>query len=125
MRARSTCSIPLKVLHTDFWSTSECQRPVAHKQRHVVMKVACAWPARSITVATSCNNVARCCVEMLRAFGQAFKLPKAWFLYRCICRICRVCRTKKIHRTDRIHSSRTTSCICRFFCIEHLYGRFP
>ena len=29
---------------------------------------------------------------------------KAWFPYRCICRICRVCRTKKIHRTDRIHS---------------------
>ena len=26
---------------------------------------------------------------------------KAWFPYRCICRIC---RTKKIHRTDRIHS---------------------
>ena len=25
------------------------------------------------------------------------KLPKAWFPYRCICRIC---RTKKIHRTD-------------------------
>ena len=25
---------------------------------------------------------------------------KAWFPYRCICRICRVCRTKKIHRTD-------------------------
>ena len=24
-------------------------------------------------------------------------LPKAWFSYRCICR---VCRTKKIHRTD-------------------------
>ena len=21
--------------------------------------------------------------------------------------------------------SRTTSCICHFFCIEHLYGRFP
>ena len=21
--------------------------------------------------------------------------------------------------------SRTTSCICRFFCIEHSYGRFP
>ena len=29
---------------------------------------------------------------------------KAWFPYHCICRICRVCRTKKIHRTDRIHS---------------------
>ena len=26
-------------------------------------------------------------------------LPKAWFPYRCICRICRVCRTKKNHRT--------------------------
>ena len=26
---------------------------------------------------------------------------KAWFPYRCICRIC---RTKKNHRTDRIHS---------------------
>ena len=25
---------------------------------------------------------------------------KAWFPYRCICRICRVCRTKKINRTD-------------------------
>ena len=21
--------------------------------------------------------------------------------------------------------SRTKSCVCRFFCIEHLYGRFP
>ena len=29
---------------------------------------------------------------------------QAWFPYRCICRICRACRTKKIHRTDRIHS---------------------
>ena len=25
---------------------------------------------------------------------------KAWFPYRCICRICRVSRKKKIHRTD-------------------------
>ena len=25
---------------------------------------------------------------------------KAWFPYRCICRIGRVCRTKKNHRTD-------------------------
>ena len=49
------------------------QRPGAHKQRHVVMNVACVWPARSITVAKSCNNVASCCVEMLRAFGQAFR----------------------------------------------------
>ena len=37
-------------------------------------------------------------------FGRASVVvsvaPKAWFPYRCICRICRVCRTKKIHRTD-------------------------
>ena len=33
-----------------------------------------------------------------------FPVSKAWFPYGCICRICRVCRTKKIHRTDRIHS---------------------
>ena len=32
------------------------------------------WPPRSTHVATSCNNVARCCVEMLRAFGQAFRV---------------------------------------------------
>ena len=30
-----------------------------------------------------------------------FKLSKAWFPYRCICRICRVSRTKKIHRTAK------------------------
>ena len=35
--------------------------------------VACVWPVHSTLVATSCNNVARCCVEMLRAFGQAFR----------------------------------------------------
>ena len=33
--------------------------------------------------------------------AAGFLLSKAWFPYRCICR---VCRTKKIHRTDRIHS---------------------
>ena len=33
-----------------------------------------------------------------------WRFLKAWFPYRCICRICLVCRTKKIHRTDRIHS---------------------
>ena len=69
----------------------------------------------------------------------------AWFPYRCICRMCRDCRTK--NRTDKpgfdivvsvvsverkksigpieFILSRTTSCICHFFCIEHLYGRFP
>ena len=31
------------------------------------------------------NNVARCCVEMLRAFGQAFKLPKSKNFYERIC----------------------------------------
>ena len=27
--------------------------------------------------------------------ANVLKLSKAWFPYRCICRICRVCRTKK------------------------------
>ena len=40
----------------------------AHKHWHV----ACIWPARSTHAATSYNNVARCSVEMVRAFGQAF-----------------------------------------------------
>ena len=50
-------------------SSSSCAPgPWAHKHLHV----ACVWPARSTHVATSCNNVARCCVEILQAFGQAF-----------------------------------------------------
>ena len=52
------------------------------------------------------------------------KLPKAWFPYRCICRICRVCRTKKIHRTattlwkppvQMLNTKETTDTT---FCIE-------
>ena len=35
--------------------------------------VACVWPVHSTPVATSCNKVARCCVEMFRAFGQALR----------------------------------------------------
>ena len=35
-----------------------------------------------------------------------------------------VVRKKFIGQTEFILSC-TTSCICRFFCIEHLYGRFP
>ena len=38
-----------------------------------VKNVACVWPPRSKDVATSCHNVTRGCVEILRAFGQAFK----------------------------------------------------
>ena len=32
---------------------------------------------------------------------------------------------KKIIGPIEFILSRTTSCICHFFCIEHLYGRFP
>ena len=32
---------------------------------------------------------------------------------------------KKIIGQIEFILSRTTSCICPFFCIEHLYGRFP
>lgn len=34
----------------------------------------CVWPAHSAHVATSCNHVAECCIEMLQAFGQAVTL---------------------------------------------------
>ena len=46
----------------------------------VLRYVACVWPVHSTHVATSCNNVARCCVEMLRAFGQAFKAQTLEFI---------------------------------------------
>ena len=32
---------------------------------------------------------------------------------------------KKFIGQIKLTPSRTTSCICRFYCIEHLYGRFP
>ena len=55
------------------------QGPGAHGHWHVALKMmkmlrACVWPPRATHVATSCNNVARCCVEMLGAFGQPFML---------------------------------------------------
>ena len=43
-------------------------------------------------------------VGIFVTFRYSVIFHKAWFPYGCICRICRVCRTKKIHRTDRIHS---------------------
>ena len=42
----------------------------------------------------SCINRRCTCVRM------SLGCSKAWFPYRCICRICRVYSTKKIHRTD-------------------------
>ena len=38
--------------------------------------VACVWLVHSTHFATSCNIVARCWVEMLQAFGQAFSPSK-------------------------------------------------
>ena len=38
-------------------------------------------------------------VRMLKASVNVFT-TKAWFSYRCICRICRVSRSKKNHRAD-------------------------
>ena len=40
--------------------------------------VACVWPVHSTHVATSCNNVARYCVEVLGAFGQALRPKVPW-----------------------------------------------
>jgi len=58
MRARSTCCVS--------WGGD-------HKHPHAAFKMLRAfWPARSTHVATSCSNIVRCCVEILRVFGQAF-----------------------------------------------------
>ena len=70
MRTRSTCCVP-GALNT---STSTC----------CFGNVACVRPARSTPFATSCNNVVRCCVEMLRTFGQAFRFLLLNF-YRELC----------------------------------------
>ena len=42
-----------------------------------LLRNSASWPPSEILsphVVTSCNNLARCCVEMLRTFGQAFKV---------------------------------------------------
>ena len=52
-------------------------RGLGHIRPHAELKMLRAfWPARSTHIATSCNNVVRCCVEMLQAFGQAFTLKQ-------------------------------------------------
>ena len=49
-----------------------CQGPGVHKHQRVALKMLhFDWPALSTHVATSCINVARCCFEVLRAFGHA------------------------------------------------------
>ena len=42
----------------------------------------------------------QCCVLLANNVASVCTSLKAWFPYRCICRICRVSRTKKIHGTD-------------------------
>ena len=40
----------------------------------ILHDIARVWPAPSQHLTTRSNNVARCCVEMFRAFGRAFAL---------------------------------------------------
>ena len=50
--------------------------PGAHKHRQtrkMLQDVARVWPASSQHLTTRSNNVARCYVKMLRAFGRAFR----------------------------------------------------
>ena len=42
----------------------------------MLQDVARVWPAPSQHITTRSNNVAICCVEMLRAFGRALKLTQ-------------------------------------------------
>ena len=51
---------------------------------------------------------------------------KAWFhIVVSVVSVVSVVRKKIIGPIEFIHSSRKTSCICVFCCIEQLYGRFP
>ena len=66
----SACNIA-KQHHATLLGTTCCVRLTT-----LLRYVACVWPVHSTHVATSRNNVARCCVEMLRAFGQSFSEQK-------------------------------------------------
>ena len=57
-------------------SSNTCTKGMCASARglgHSNIQMFC-WPAHSVHVATSCNHVAGCCIEMLRAFGQALIL---------------------------------------------------
>ena len=59
--------------------------------------------------------------------GQVNVLRSVSFLkpgFHIVVSVVSVIRKKFIGQVEFI-LSRTTSCICRFFCIEHLYERFP
>ena len=49
----------------------------------MLQDVARVWPAPSQHLTTRSNNVARCCVEMLRAFGRAVRRAKSWAVAGC------------------------------------------
>lgn len=57
-------------------SSNTCTKGMCASARglgHTNIQMFC-WPAHSVHVATSCNHVAGCCIEKLRAFGQALIL---------------------------------------------------
>ena len=65
------------------------------------------------------------CRERVLCFGLFFSsLVSLKPGFHIVVSVVSVVRKKFIRQIEFI-LSRTTSCICRFFCIEHLYGRFP
>ena len=59
-----------------------------------------------------------------RATTRLLILKPGFHIVVSVVSVVSVVRKKFIGQIEFI-LSRTTSCICRFFCIEHLYGRFP
>ena len=84
------CCYVVLLLFDQFQTSSNNFQQVAttlNNTQHGVQTLATCWAQQCCVLLP--NNVASVCTSL-----------KAWFPYRCICRICRVSRTKKIHGTD-------------------------
>ena len=62
--------------------------------------------------------------EKFCVFKNTWTIKPGFHIVVFVVSVVSVVRKKFIGQIEFI-LSRTTSCIYRFFCIEHLYGRFP
>ena len=63
-------------------------------------------------------------LDPVRMAGLLVPLKPGFHIVVSVVSVVSVVRKKFIGQIEFI-LSRRTSCICHFFCIEHLYGRFP
>ena len=104
----------IKVLKRPGQTLATFQRNIL--QHCWVQHVACVWPVHStyIATSTSCNNDARCCVEMLQAFDQALNLHSLTLLhiypYQFSYRILRPYCTRQEGMIVKRESTSTSTC---------------